>query len=275
VVVSGSEGRPGVGIVYLVGAGPGDPGLLTLRAAELLRIADVVAHDELVSPEILALAPSSAERLAVGRRQGSGRIDYRLHPDVLERARRGLRVVRLKSGDPLIFGRGGEEAEVLVENGIPFEIVPGISAALGAAAYAGIPLTHRHVSAGVLLTTGHEADDADSGDEPAVLVAPRTPGASPAADRTLVLYMAARRVRSTLQRLIKEGFAADTPAAYVASATTPAQEVVVGTVADLADRITTLSPPPRPRPPGLLIIGEVVRLRARLAWFEQRRPGQP
>ncbi|HEX3697517.1 MAG TPA: uroporphyrinogen-III C-methyltransferase [Polyangia bacterium] len=267
--MSESEARPQAGIVYLVGAGPGDPGLLTLRAAELLRAAEVVAHDELVSPEILALAPPTAERLPVGRRQGDGPIDYRLHPAVLERARRGLRVVRLKSGDPLIFGRGGEEAEELVENGIRFEIVPGISAALGAAAYAGIPLTHRHVSAGVLLTTGHEAEDtAQSGGAGAVLVGPRAPGASPAQDRTLVLYMAARRVRSTLQRLIAEGFAADTPAAYVAAATTPAQQVVVGTLADLADAITL--PPPPSRPPGLLIVGEVVRLRARLAWFETR-----
>ncbi len=266
--MSDTERRPGAGIVYLVGAGPGDPGLLTLRAAELLRTADVVAHDELVSPEILALAPATAERLAVGRRQGTGKIDYRLHPAVLDRARRGLRVVRLKSGDPLIFGRGGEEAEELVANGIPFEIVPGISAALGAAAYAGIPLTHRHVSAGVLLATGHEADG--GAPDPTVLVAPRAPGASPAHDRTLVLYMAARRVRSTLRRLITEGFPADTPAAYVAAATTPAQEVVVGTLADLADQIT---PPASSaaRPPGLLIIGEVVRLRSRLSWFERRQ----
>lgn len=261
--MSDNQARPGAGIVYLVGAGPGDPGLLTLRAAELLRTAQVVAHDELVSPEILALAPATAERLAVGRRQGTGKIEYRLHPAVLDRARRGLRVVRLKSGDPLIFGRGGEEAEELAENGIPFEIVPGISAALGAAAYAGIPLTHRHVSAGVLLATGHEADDGSAAH--AVLVAPRIPGASPAHDRTLVLYMAARRIRPTLQRLIGEGFPADTPAAYVAAATTPSQQVVVGTLADLADSIPPS--PSAPRPPGLLIIGEVVRLRARLGWF--------
>ena len=266
-----SEGHPGAGIVYLVGAGPGDPGLLTLRAAELLRAADVVAHDELVSPAILNLASASAERLPVGRRQGSGKLDYRLHPAVMDRARRGLRVVRLKSGDPLIFGRGGEEAEELAEAGIPFEIVPGISAALGAAAYAGIPLTHRHVSSGVLLATGHEAEGGVApggpagGQENLVLVAARAPGASPAHDRTLVLYMAARRVRSTLRRLVDEGFPASTPAAYVAAATTPAQEVVVGTLADLADAI----PPPRSasRPPGLLIVGEVVRLRSRLAWF--------
>jgi uroporphyrinogen III methyltransferase / synthase len=265
--VSDSDGRPGAGIVYLVGAGPGDPGLLTLRAAELLRIAQVVAHDELVSPAILNLAPAGAERLAVGRRQGTGKIDYRLHPAVLDRARRGLRVVRLKSGDPLIFGRGGEEAEELAENGIPFEIVPGISAALGAAAYAGIPLTHRHVSAGVLLTTGHEADDGAASGH-GVLVAPRAPGVSPAQDRTLVLYMAARRVRSTLRRLIEEGFPAETPVAYVAAATTPAQEVVVGTLADLADRIAPAAS--ATRPPGLLIVGEVVRLRERLGWFTPR-----
>src|SRR6266566_2803735 len=131
------------GFVYLVGAGPGDPKLLTLRALEVLQSVDVVAHDELVPPTILEIVPASVERLRVGRRHGSGRTAYRLHPAVLERARAGAVVARLKSGDPLIFGQGGEEAEELAAAGIPFEVVPGVSAALGAAAAAGIPLTHR------------------------------------------------------------------------------------------------------------------------------------
>ncbi len=139
----------GQGIVYLVGAGPGDPKLLTIRALELMRSAEVVAYDELVPPQILSLVPAQAELLAVGRRHGHGKTVYRLHPMVLERARAGRVVVRLKSGDPLIFGRGAEEAEELAEEGIPFEIVPGVSAALGAAAYAGIPLTDRRYASQV------------------------------------------------------------------------------------------------------------------------------
>src|SRR5260370_7494996 len=137
----------GQGIVYLVGAGPGDPKLLTIRALELMRSAEVVAYAEVVPPRVLSLVPAQAELLAVGRRHGHGKTGYRLHPMVLERARAGRIVVRLKSGDPLIFGRGAEEAEELAEAGMPFEIVPGVSAALGAAAYARIPLPHRRYSA--------------------------------------------------------------------------------------------------------------------------------
>jgi uroporphyrinogen III methyltransferase/synthase len=237
------------GFVYLVGAGPGDPRLLTLRAYELLRSAEVVAYDELVTDAILALAPTDAERLAVGRRQGHGKATYRLHPAALERARAGRTVVRLKSGDPLVFGRGGEEAEELAEAGIPFEIVPGVSAAVGAAAYAGIPLTHRRHSSAVTFATGHQADDAQG-----------RPG------QTVVIFMAARRLAQNLVRLIDRGFAPTTPAAYVTWATTRFQQVVVGTLADLPSRTGSVDS----QAPALVIVGDVVALRERIAWFEKQ-----
>src|SRR5260370_37561976 len=145
----------GQGIVYLVGAGPGDPKLLTLRALELMRSAEVVAYDELVPPAILSLVPARAELLAVGRRHGHGKAAYRLHPMVLERARAGRIVVRLKSGDPLIFGRGAEEDEELAEAGLPLGIMPGVTAARGAAAFAGSALTDRPCASHVTLAANH------------------------------------------------------------------------------------------------------------------------
>ncbi len=238
----------GQGIVYLVGAGPGDPKLLTLRALELMRSADVAAYDELVPPQILSLVPAQAELLAVGRRHGHGKTEYRLHPMVLERARAGRIVVRLKSGDPLIFGRGAEEAEELAEAGIPFEIVPGVSAALGAAAYAGIPLTDRRYASQVTLATGHYAEG-DVGNS----------------CETLVLYMAAHQLAENLQRLIAQGRAPSTPAAYVAAATTPEQRVISGTLADLAKRVAS----EHRSSPALVIVGDVVALRERIQWFER------
>jgi uroporphyrinogen III methyltransferase/synthase len=232
------------GFVYLVGAGPGDPKLLTLRALELLRSVDVVTHDELVSTAILELIPAHVERLRVGRRHGSGKAAYRLHPSVLERARAGAVVARLKSGDPLIFGRGGEEAEELAEAGIPFEIVPGVSAALGAAASARIPLTHRDHAAKVTFVTGHDV---------AALAA--DPG------ETVVLFMAAHKLEANLERLIAAGRSPTVPAAYVASATTTDERVIVGTLGDLHEKIGGIDP----SAPALIIVGEVVALRARLA----------
>jgi uroporphyrinogen III methyltransferase/synthase len=237
------------GFVYLVGAGPGDPRLLTLRALELMRSADVIAYDELVPQRILSLAPEQTELLAVGRRRGHGKTGYRLHPVVLERARAGRIVVRLKSGDPLIFGRGAEEAEELAEAGIPFEIVPGVSAALGAAAYAGIPLTDRRYASQVTLATGHCAEGDDG-----------------ASRQTLVLYMAAHKLAENLARLIAQGRPPSTPAAYVEAATTPDQRVIPGTLADLASRVAH----EHRSDPALVIVGDVVALRERIEWFERR-----
>lgn len=235
------------GRVALVGAGPGDPKLLTLRAAELLGVAEVVAHDELVSDAILAMAPVSAEVLPVGRRAGQGPTAYRLHPDVLARARAGRFVVRLKAGDPLVFGRGAEEAQELAAAGIPFEIVPGITAALGAAASVGIPLTHRDCAAQALLTTAHRGD---GGMPPPGVVE----------GRTLVLYMASRELEANLEAIVAAGWPASTPAALVLAATTQREQTVTGTLSTLAvraERALAASP----KLPGIVFVGEVVRVR--------------
>lgn len=246
------------GMVYLVGAGPGDPGLLTVRAVELLRAADVVAYDELVSQAILSLVRPEAELLPVGRRHGTGETSYRLHPEVLARAKAGQTVVRLKAGDPLIFGRGGEEAEELAEAGIPYTIVPGVSAALGAAAYAGIPLTHRLHASDVTFMSGHDVD----GNRHSL-----TDWSKAATGKgTLVLFMAARKLSANLQRLIQAGRSAETPTAYIASATTPDQKVIVGTLATLADKTRDVDL----TIPALVIVGDVVGLRERISWFERR-----
>ncbi len=243
------------GTVYLVGAGPGDPGLLTLRGAQLLAEAQVVAFDELVAPEILDRIPPTAERLPVGRRAGHCPSPP-IHPDIVERALAGKDVVRLKAGDPLIFGRGGEEAAALREAGIRFEIVPGISAALGAGAYAGIPLTHRHFSSAVTLVTGHRAATGAPQVDWSALA--RTGG-------TIALYMATLDLRDKLARLVAGGLPPATPAALVLSATTPRQRVVVGTVGTLADLV-----PDRGGDPALVLVGEVARLHDELTWFESR-----
>jgi uroporphyrinogen III methyltransferase/synthase len=239
------------GVVYLVGAGPGDPSLLTLRARELLDSCDVVAYDELLSDALLACVPATVELLPVGRRGHEGaHTGHRLHPAVLERARAGRVVVRLKAGDPLVFGRGGEEAEELRAAGIPFEIVPGVSSALGAAAYAGIPLTHRGVASAVTLTTGH--DGAGLG----------------GTEGTVVLFMAARRLAENLRRLVEHGRGAATPAAYVAAATTGRQRVISGTVGDLHARVAEAAVDADA--PALVFVGEVVGLRERIGWIETR-----
>jgi uroporphyrinogen III methyltransferase/synthase len=241
-----------VGHVSLVGAGPGDPALLTLRAAELIAAADVVAHDELISEAILARVPAHAELLSVGRRGGAGEVGYRLHPEVKSRALRGLRVVRLKAGDPLIFGRGGEEAEELAEAGIPFEIVPGVSAAIGAASYAGIPLTHRDRAAQVVITTGHRAD---GGLPPPTIVG----------GRTLVQYMAAHELEANLAAVVACGWPPSTPAALIASATTADERVITATLATLAATSKSVGIP-RAKEPAIVIVGDVVALHATIDW---------
>lgn len=254
--ITGNSSRKG--FVYLVGAGPGDPDLLTLRAFELLQTADVVAHDLLISTAILAQIPPTVEQLPVGRRHGEGKIGYRLHPEVLTRAKAGQTVVRLKCGDPFLFGRGAEEAEELVEAGIPFEIVPGISAAFGAAAYSGIPLTHRLHASEVLFRTGHDADE--------TLAATKERSSPDIKRRTTVLFMVTRRLRANLDQLMKEGYLPDTPAALVAGATTSRQQIILSNLAELPHKIDTLDP----ELPSLLIAGHVVNLRAKIGWFEKQ-----
>jgi uroporphyrin-III C-methyltransferase/precorrin-2 dehydrogenase/sirohydrochlorin ferrochelatase len=233
------------GRVWLVGAGPGDPELLTVRAHGLIARARVLAYDELVSPAILALAPADAERIPVGRRAaGCRHHEARIHPVVVLRALEGHEVVRLKGGDPMVFGRGGEEAEELAAARVPFEIVPGISAALGAAASAGIPLTHRDHASSVTFATAHWAT-AD-GDPRLAATVPR--------EGTVVLYMGLGRLEATCEALVAAGRVASTPAAVVSQATLPGERVVIGTLADVARRVRDEGL----EPPALLVVGEVV-----------------
>jgi uroporphyrin-III C-methyltransferase/precorrin-2 dehydrogenase/sirohydrochlorin ferrochelatase len=238
ISVAASRGK-----VWLVGAGPGAPDLLTVRAQALLTAAEVVAFDELVSEPVMALVPPAAERIRVGRRANWSRYhEGRIHPLVVQRAIEGKTVVRLKGGDPFVFGRGGEEAEELAAAGIAFEVVPGISAALGAAASAGIPLTHRDCSSSVSLVTAHAAHA--EGD-----VAPNIPPRG-----TLVFYMGLARVAETCAALVASSRAAGTPAAVVSRATLPDERVVTGTLHDIADRVRAAGL----EGPALLIVGEVV-----------------
>jgi uroporphyrin-III C-methyltransferase len=232
------------GKVYLVGAGPGDPELLTLKALKLLKSADVVLHDDLISPEILAFIPSSTEVQNVGKRFGQKRITQtEIHALMVQNALLGLQVVRLKSGDPLIFGRAGEEMEALCNAGIEFEIVPGVTAALGAAANAKIPLTHREVSSAVVLVTGHHAATDEFADWPAKIPT----------DVTVVVYMPGYDYRSTAQQLLRAGVPGSTPCAIISQATLSNEQIHVTTVDDLHAS-------PRLPSPTLLVVGEVVRL---------------
>jgi len=234
------------GKVWLVGAGPGDPDLLTVRAHRLLSTARVVAFDELVSPGILAIAPPEAELVPVGRRAaGCRHHEARIHPVVVERALEGKDVVRLKGGDPFVFGRGGEEAEELAAVGVPFEVVPGISAALGAAASANIPLTHRECASSVTFVTAHAAGDH-------VGMASRIPPGG-----TLVFYMGLGRLEEICATVIAAGRNAETPAALVSRATLGDERIVSGTLADIAVRARAASV----EGPAILLVGEVVARR--------------
>jgi uroporphyrin-III C-methyltransferase len=248
------------GKVYLVGAGPGDPELLTLKALKLLKSADIVLHDDLIGPEILAFIPPSTELLSVGKRCGRPRVSQQEINQLLVRnALLGLQVVRLKGGDPLIFGRAGEEIEALRQANIEFEIVPGVTAALGAAASAQIPLTHRQVASALVLVTGHHAGADEFADWPA-----RIP-----ADATVVVYMPGHDYRSTAEQLRRAGVPEATACAIISQATSPDEQVHVTTVADLPQS-------PRLPAPTLLVVGGVVRLAKPadplqgLAWYSAR-----
>ncbi|MGZ3438867.1 MAG: uroporphyrinogen-III C-methyltransferase, partial [Polyangia bacterium] len=246
------------GFVYLVGAGPGDPGLVTVRAVEALGRADVIVADRLVAPEIIARhAPPAAELITRPARR-DGLDQEEINALLVERARRGQIVVRLKGGDPFVFGRGGEEAEALVDAGVPFVVVPGVTAAVAAPAYAGIPLTHRGLAGAVAFATGHETDDKASG---AIAWTELSRSAA-----TLVLYMSVSRLGAVMERLIDAGRAPTEPVAVIERGTTPGQRVVVGTIADIAERAHTAGV----QPPALTVVGEVVRLRERIGWFERR-----
>jgi len=249
-----SQSQIQTGSVALVGAGPGDPGLLTLRALRLLNEADVILHDRLVDPAILDLARRDAQRIEVGKESGQHHTTQeQIHALLLAHARSGRRVVRLKGGDPFVFGRGGEELEFLRAHDVPYEVVPGITAALACAAYAGVPLTHRDHAQSVRFVTAHCKASLDTLDWRAL-----------AAERqTLAIYMGVAQLQALRDQLITHGRAPGTPFALIENGTRPQQRVITGTLANLPEQQRKHAV----RSPALLILGEVAGLATKLAWF--------
>ncbi|CAB3847503.1 Siroheme synthase [Achromobacter mucicolens] len=248
---------PAQGSVVLVGAGPGDPGLLTLKALRALNEADVILYDRLVSDEVMSLARRDAERVPVGKLPGENHhaTQARIHGLLVEYAQAGRRVVRLKGGDAFIFGRGGEELEFLRAHGVRYEVVPGITAALACAAYAGIPLTHREHAQSVRLITAHCREDEDNLDWPALA----------REKQTLAFYMGVGQLDLLTQRLLRHGRSPDTPFALIENGSRPEQRVVSGRLAQLPE----LARDHAVRSPALLIVGEVAGLAPQLHWFGQ------
>jgi uroporphyrin-III C-methyltransferase len=241
------------GKVYLVGAGPGDPGLLTVRGLELLRHTPVIVYDQLVNPALLEEASSQAVKIFVGKRAGRHCIaQEEINSVLIAHARDGQDVVRLKGGDPFVFGRGGEEAEALAEAGIPFEIVPGVSSAVAVPAYAGIPLTHRKLASSFAVVTGHEARKPNSNVNWAKLAT---------AVDTLVILMGLTNLPIIVKKLIEHGRSPQTPVAVICSGTTSEQEVVVGTLTDIVEKSALIEAP------ASIVVGGVVSLADKLEWF--------
>lgn len=243
-----------IGKVYLVGAGPGDPELITVKGMRCLQAADVVVYDRLVAPALLEYAPHTAELIYVGKEPKRHRLSQEaINRLLVQLARTGKQVVRLKGGDPFVFGRGGEEALALVESGISFEVVPGISSAIAVPAYAGIPVTHRHLAQSFTVVSGHTADEddpfgADWADLP-------TTG-------TLVILMGVQYLPQITAHLLANGRSPQTPAATIHRGTTPHQQIVVGTLATIAERARNV------QPPAITVIGEVVALQQCLEWYQ-------
>ncbi len=243
--------RP-AGTVYLVGAGPGDPELITVKGRKILERADSILYDHLAPERLLDLAPPHAERVYVGKKRSAQAFSQdEISRMLIERARRGWTVVRLKGGDPFIFARGGEEIEALAAAGIPFEIVPGVTTPLGIAAYTGVPLTHREHTSTVTFVTGHNVEAID--------------WSKIGASETIVLFMGLINFPAIARELIAQGRSPATPAMAVRWATRPDQQTIAGTLADLAEKIASANL----RPPATIIIGEVVALRERFNWYER------
>ncbi|HZE21542.1 MAG TPA: uroporphyrinogen-III C-methyltransferase [Desulfobaccales bacterium] len=246
-------------MLYLVGAGPGDPGLITVKGLEVLRRADVVVYDQLANPDLLREAPAKAELIYVGKKAGAHALPQGgINELLVQKARAGLTVVRLKGGDPFVFGRGGEEAEELAAAGVPFEVVPGVTAAVAVPAYAGIPVTHRRYTTLVTFITGHEDPTKAASTVPWAALGPN-PG-------TLVFLMGVKNLEENCRRLIGAGRPPETPAALIEKGTTLAQRTVVGTLATIAARAQEAGL----RPPAVLVVGGVVELAGSLTWWENR-----
>ncbi|MEX1176885.1 MAG: uroporphyrinogen-III C-methyltransferase [Nitriliruptor sp.] len=246
------------GVIHIVGGGPGDPGYLTLRAATLLSTCDVVAYDHLSPAEALSLVPAHADRILVGRRAGAPSYSREEVDELLlARAAAGQAVVRLKGGDPFVFGRGGEEGSSCADAGVAFEVIPGVTSPVAVPGAAGIPVTHRTVSPGFMVVTGHEVSD----DEPLVdhVGLARFPG-------TVVLLMGRSRLRTLADALIAHGRDPETPAAVISSGTLPAQRSVEGTLATIADAADAAEL----EPPAVIVVGDVVAMREQLGWRERR-----
>lgn len=239
-------------MTYLIGAGPGDPSLITVKGQRILARADVILYDHLASERLLDLAPAHAEKLYVGKKRAKHELTQEeISAIMIDRAQRGLTVVRLKGGDPFIFGRGGEEMEALAAAGLPFEIVPGVTTPLGIAAYTGVPLTHREHSSAVTFVTGHNVEAID--------------WSKIGASETIVLFMGLVNFPDIARALIATGREANTPAMAVRWATRPDQQTVVGTLANLAQKISDAAM----KPPATIVIGEVVSLRDKFNWYER------
>jgi uroporphyrin-III C-methyltransferase len=240
------------GIVYIVGGGPGDPGLITVKGLASLRRADVVLYDRLTSSELLDEVPAHAEKIDVGKEPKKHRRSQdEINALLIEKAREGKRVVRLKGGDPFVFGRGGEECQALAEAGIPYEVIPGVSSAIAVPAYAGIPVTQRGVTTAFTVVAGHVGDSDSDIDWSAI-----------ARIGTIVFLMGVEHLPQITAQLIAQGRASDTPAALIREGTTQNQEVVRATLGDIVEKSLGI------RPPAVLIVGEVVRLHEQINWFD-------
>jgi uroporphyrin-III C-methyltransferase len=252
-----SQEQSSCGRVYLVGAGPGDPELITLKGLRCLRMADVVVYDRLISPYLLDEAPSQAERVFSGKEPGCHSMKQEvINALLIKYARQGRLVVRLKGGDPFVFGRGGEEALALAHAGIPFEVVPGVSSAIAVPAYAGIPVTHRNHASSVTIVTGHEQRTHISSAVNWEALA-KVGG-------TLVIMMGMEALAHITQQLLAGGLSPDTAAAAIQQGTVPKQRVITGTLVNIAERASIANV----KPPAIIVIGTVVTLSRALAWFE-------